>query len=253
MGLFAFVIFWALFFLSALYWVPKLFLNYFHRKKLLSRLVSENDWTLNQTSTPNRPTELVDETFSNIAADDDDYYKVDVALRINGKHRGRDFFLMTYSQRMRKRRNSEASGSTYIFTRIQDESAFPPMFMHINSKIFEGFMAVDSAAKASSGKLRAFPVVSMPSPFTHKYSVRGLKGTRDFLTQEIQEKILKKPHLFLLSKEKWYRRFGVIPGLTERYAYVDIQDLNPITLVNRMDSLMDWADIVDSRNFSRGN
>lgn len=253
MGIFVFVIFCALFFLSAIYWVPKLFLNYFRRKKLLSRLVSENGWTLIQTSTPNRPAELADETFSNIAADDDDYYNVNVVLRISGKHRGRDFFLMTFSQRIRKRRRSESSGGTYIFTRLQDEPVFPPMFMHINSKILDGVMAVDSAAKVYSGKLRTFPVVSMQSPFADKYSVRGLESTRKFLTQEIQAAILEKPHLFLRSEEKWYRRTGVMPGLTERYAYVNIQDLDPHTLINRLDSLVDWADIVDSRNFSRVN
>ena len=114
--------------------------------------------------------------------------------------------------------------------------------------MLDGFLVVDSAAKTSSGKLRTFPVVSMPSPFSGKYTVRGLPSIRDVLTQDIQNAILESPHLLMRPKGKWFRRVGTLPGLSERFASIDTQDFNPHTLSNRLDSLMDWAEFVNPKS-----
>lgn len=241
------ILFWVIAFILALYWVPKLIINSFKRSRHLKRLVKANGWLLEQTSSPKRPPELVGETLSNIAADDDEYYNVNVVVRIDGVHRGRSFTLLTFIQDRTKKRRAHSTDSTYIFTPLPDTSNAPPMFMYFNSAVLDGVQAIDSAAKASAGKLRAFPKVAMPSPFCDSYTVRGLEGTRDFLTQEVQNAILEKPHLFRRQEEKWHKRFGTLPGLTEHYAYLNIQALDPHTLENRLDSLMDWAEIASMK------
>ena len=85
----------------------------------------------------------------------------------------------------------------------------------------------------------------MPAPFSESYTLRGLSGAQGHVTDAVQQALLDRPDLFRRMEEKWYKRLSTNPGVSERFAWVDIQGADPETLISRLDTLMEWADIID--------
>ncbi len=172
------------------------------------------------------------------------HYSFKVYLTVRGMYRDRPFLLMSHGQA--RYRKQEGGGTTRIFIKLADQPTFPPLYLHVKSAVLDAAHTADQSVDTIGGdKSVRFPKVSMPAEFATHYSLRGLHGAAEFMTERRQKALLKKRDIFIREEEAWYRRFGALPGLTERFAYLDIQDLNPVTLRTRLDMLIDWVEIVE--------
>lgn len=230
--------------LVLLYFVPKLIFAERRRKKGIARIAKERGWRLDRTQRDALPAELADETIFNMG-DPETYHSFSVFLTIEGVYRDRAFLLL--SRGCRRYRRQEGHSTTYLFTRLPEDAVFTPFFIHPKSGVMDGFLQTDAAAKKADRNIKSviFSKLSMPAPFSESYTLRGLSGAQGHITDEVQQALLDRPDLFRRMEEKWYKRFSTNPGVSERFAWVDIQGVDPETLFSRLDALMDWADIID--------
>ena len=235
-----------LFLVVFFYGLPKLLLRKRRHARLITKIVKENGWEIDRDKRNTFPPEVSDETLHNFG-NPSDYASFTVWLTIKGEHRGRDFLLVAHGKKQAKTRDP-GSGSVHIFTKLSETPVFPPLFVHLKSDVLDGILAVDAFALAADKRAKAphFPKVGMPKPFSDNYSVRGFPGAQDAISPLVQSSLLKRPDLFYRKNEQWHMRTGTMLGLTERFAFVDIQDLNPHTLENRLNVLIDWVDIVEA-------
>jgi len=230
--------------LVLLYFVPKLLLAERRRKKGIDRIAKERGWRLDRTQRDTLPSELAGETIFGMD-DPENYHSFSVYLTIEGTYRDRAFILLSYGSR--RSRRHEGRGTTFLFTKIAEGAVFTPFFIHPKSGVMDGFLHVDAAAAKADSKIKSviFSKLSMPAPFSESYTVRGKSGAQVHITDKVQQALLDRPELFSGKKEKWYKRFPTYPGASEQFAWVDIQHTDPKTLFSRLDTLMDWADIIE--------
>ncbi|MEY1555924.1 hypothetical protein AB3Y40_09850 [Yoonia sp. R2331] len=229
-----------------LYGVPKLLFRKRRHARLITKLARDNGWEIDRTPRDVLPSQLSGETLHNIG-NPSDYYSFRVWLTIKGEIRGRDFLLVAHGKQKTRTRDP-GSGSVHIFTKLSKTPIFPPLFIHLKSNMLDGLLDIDASALATVKKRTAphFPKVGMPKPFSDTYTVRGLTGAQDAISEKVQSSLLDAPHLFYRKSEKWHMRTGSMLGLTERFAFIEIQDLNLYTLENRLNALMDWVEILDT-------
>ncbi|MEL7390495.1 MAG: hypothetical protein AAFN76_12015 [Pseudomonadota bacterium] len=231
------------FFLSLFYFVPKLLLANRRRRKHLDKIVSENGWQIDRTVREHLPAELANETISNMG-DPETYHSFNAYLIIRGRYRGREFLLLSHGKR--RHRRTDGSGTTFIFTKASGNAAFVPFFVHQKSALMDSMLQMDAGVKKMDRSVKStfFSKISMPKPFSESYTLRGLRGAANHLTEDVQQALLDRPDMFRRMDEKWYHRFSIYPGVSERYVWIDIQEVIPDTLFSRLDILMDWADII---------
>lgn len=230
--------------LVLLYFVPKLLLAERRRKKGIDRIAKERGWHLDRTQRDALPPELAGETIFNMG-DPETYHSFSVFLTIEGTYRDRAFLLL--SRGCRRYRRQDGHSTTYLFAKLSDTAKFTPFFIHPKSGVMDGFLQMDAAAKTADKTIKSvfFSKLSMPAPFSESYTLRGLSGAQDHLTDEVQQALIDRPDLFRRMEEKWHKRLPTYPGVSERLAWVDIQGVDPETLFSRLDTLMDWADIIE--------
>ena len=242
------ILFWSLlvfavFILSLIYFVPKLLLSERRRRKGIDRIAEENGWSIDRSRRDRLPDELVGETIFNMG-DPETYASFRVSLTLSGTHRDRDFLLI--SRGATRYRRQEGHATTYIFTKLSDTPAFTPLFIHPKSGVMDSMLQMDAGVKKLDKSVKSvfFSKISTPAPFSDHYTLRGQRGARDHITEDVQAALLARPEMMRNPAEKWYRRFSTYPGASERYAWVDVQAAIPETLNSRLDALMDWADMI---------
>lgn len=230
--------------LVLLYFVPKLLLGEWRRKKGIDRIAKEHGWRLDRTQRNALPAELTDETIFNMG-DPETYHSFSVLLTIEGAYRDRAFLLL--SRGCRRDPRQEGHSTTYLFTKLSETAAFTPFFIHPKSSVMDGFLQADAAAKKADRNIKSvyFSKPSMPAPFSESYTLRGLSGAQAHTTDDVQQALLGRPDLFRHMEDKSHRRFPTYTGVSERFAWVDIQAVDPEAPFSRLDTLMDWADIIE--------
>ncbi len=206
----------------------------------IDRMARDRGWRVDRAKVSRLPARLEGETLVSLGADD--AYFFSIYLQIEGHHRGRPFYLLTRQQKPSRR--SEPDDRSFLFTRLSETKDFPPLAILPASTILKGLHSIDETLAATNDAivLRQIPISER---FDANYFVRGLPGTQDLLTPERQEAILAKPELFRRDDEKWHARFTVVPSLSERHAYLEFPSVDPNTIMNRLDMLMDWVEIVE--------
>ncbi|MGR3512226.1 MAG: hypothetical protein ACU0GG_05635 [Paracoccaceae bacterium] len=206
-------------------------------------MAAENDWTIDRNVRDRLPAELVDETIFNMG-DPESYYSFSVYLTIYGHHRGKDFLLL--SRGNKRHRRSDGSANTFILTKVAEDAAFVPFFIHPKSAFMDSMLQMDAGVKKMDSGVKSvfFSKISTPEPFSKSYTLRGLHGATNHLTDDVRDALLARPDMFRRMEEKWYHRFSIYPGVSERFVWIDIQEVVPETLFSRLDALMDWADII---------
>ncbi len=212
-------------------------------RKAMDRIVRQNGWQMDRTSHTVLPPELAAETLPNMGSAET-HFSFRVNLTIRGTYRDHPFLLVSHAQA--RYQKEQGGGTTRIFMQLADQPTFTPLFLHMKSAVLEAAFAASTSIDTLRGSTEVqFPAVSMPDDFSEHYTVRGLNGAGAFMTPERQGALLAKRDIFIRDEERWYHRFGCLPGLTERFAYLDIQDPNPVTLLTRFDMLIDWMEIVE--------
>ncbi len=211
------------------------------KRGLLDRMARDRGWHVDRKKVRRLPARLESETLPSLHTSDD--YRLSVYLQLEGTHRGRSFYLLSRQQR-RRRRGIVGDGS-FLFTKLGETREYPPLMVLPASSAMEALHRVDEWLAASNNEL-ALPQVPISALFDASYLVRGLSGSQEFLTPERQRAILENPEMFQRSDETWHTRHVVIPCLSETYAYLEFPTVDPDTILNRLEMLMDWADIIES-------
>lgn len=233
--------------IAAVYGLVKLLLRNRRHAKLLTDLASQKGWTVEADFGRSLPDAILGQTVLGLGDPANDF-TFDLYRKITGKHRGREFILISRRQKPFKR--TELSDETYILTPLDSDATHPVPAIRPASKVLDAWGAVDGAvAKANDVTTPArYPL----SPeFDMKHAAFGFDGVADFMTRDRQDALLANPGIIRREDELWYQRFFVLPVLSEKFAWISFSSVDPHTILNRLDSLMDWAEIAGNTSETR--
>lgn len=233
--------------IAAVYGLVKLLLRNRRHAKLMADLASQKGWTVESDYGRSLPEAILGQTVLGLGDPADDF-AFDIYRKIKGKHRDREFILISRRQKHIKR--TELSDTTYIFTRLNSDVSRPVLAIRPASKVLDAWRAVDGAV-AKSNDVTTPARFSLSPEFDLKHAAFGFGGVADFLTKDRQDALLANPGIFQRKDELWYQRFFVLPGLSEQFAWISFSSVDPHTILNRLDSLMDWAEIAGNTSESR--
>lgn len=218
-------------------------------KASIQKISKQNGWTVEKGLGRSIPQEIYGETLNAFGDPENDYsfkcYQV-----IRGLHRERSFLIV--SKKNRSSRQMSWEDKSHVFTRLSDEPLYPPLMILPASGVLKVFHGIDEGL-SELNKATVFEKLALPPEFEQLYFVRGLAGAEEFMTTVLQQKILTKPDMFRRDSEPWYARFTISLNLSERFAHIEVSNLDPNTLMNRLDMLMDWAEIAQSNIESQSN
>ena len=234
-------IFWILVTAVAFVGLVLLIIRMLRHKANITKIANKNGWDAQKKLGRTIPEEIHGETLNSLGDPENDWtFSCDLMIR--GRHRKRPFTLITRGQK--PTRHGEWGQSSYIFTRLSDIGALPPLMILPSSVILKPFNAKDERQSEIVGR-PVFETQTMSPEFDQSYTVRGLAGAKEFVTPTMQKQILAKPDMFQRDAEPWYERYIIPLCLSENFAFIEVPSITPNTLINRLDMLMDWAEIVE--------
>ncbi|MGR3512227.1 MAG: hypothetical protein ACU0GG_05640 [Paracoccaceae bacterium] len=233
---------WSALGLGFAYLLVKLVIRQSRHKKLLAELITRKGWMSEPGMGRALPEMLLDQTFPSLGDPVNDH-TFDIYRKITGQHRGRDFLLLSRRQKPIKR--TEVSDLTYVFTRLNGRETYPLFGIRPTSKLLDAIEIAERGIAEING-VEMPRQIPLSSNFNAKHTVLGTEGTREILSPSVQEALLANPDIFQREDEKWYQRFNVIPGTTENFAWINFSSVDPHTIENRLDALMDFAEIIEA-------
>lgn len=239
--------FWTALGLGTLYLLVRLALVQRRDAKLLQALIEEKGWRFEANLMRVLPEALVDQTLPGIGDPANDH-TFNIYRAIWGEHRGRSFLLVSCKQKPIKR--TEINDETWVFTALGNATPYPLFSIRPASKLLDTIETAERAIAASNDVVLP-ERVPLSSEFNEKHVILGTEGTAALMTNQRQAAFLAKPDIVRREDETWYQRRFVVPGTTENYAWINFSSVDPQTLMNRLDALMDWVEIIGPEPRSR--
>lgn len=231
---------WTALGIGTLYLLVRLVLRQRHHEKLLQNLIEEKGWRLGANLGRALPEALADQTLSGLGDPVNDH-TFNIYRAIWGQHRGRDFVLVSCKQKPIKR--TEIKDETWVFTALGNTAPYPLLSIRPASKLLDTIETAERSIAASNSV--ALPArLQLSTKFNEKHVILGTEGTAALMTNQRQAAFLAKPDIVRREDETWYQRRFVVPGTTENYAWINFSSVDPHTLMNRLDALMDWVEII---------
>jgi len=231
---------WTALGLGTLFLLVRLVLRQRHNAKLLHTMIKGKGWRFEANLRRVLPEALVDQTLPGLGDPANDH-TFNIYRAIWGEHRGRNFLLVSCKQKPIKR--TELKDETWVFTALGNSVPYPRFSIRPASKLLDTIETAERAIAASNG-VELPARVPLSSEFNEKHVVIGTDGTAELMTDTRQKAFLAAPDIVRREDETWHQRFHVIPGTTENFAWINFSYLDPHTIFNRLDALMDWAELI---------
>lgn len=230
--------------IGALFLLGKLLLRNRRHARLLQEMANQKGWAFETDLGRALPEIIAKETIMGFG-DPENENRFNIYRKITGVHRNRNFLLI--SRKIRRRRSGKGydhDDSTFLLTRLAGSHIYPIMAIRPASKILDAWGAADNALAKANG-VEPPTNYSLSPEFNQKHVAYGFDGVEKFMTLEKQNALLANPDIFHREDELWYQRFYVLPGLSEEFAWIKLSSVDPHTIMNRLDALMDWAMIAE--------